>query len=106
MPRTNTQKSFTFYHRGLDCESRELRDTLNNRQLWPGVQNEAGQELTEFCQENTLVIENTFSNNPRDDTARGKSGRLYSLPPKMEKLYTVSKNKLTVAQIMSSLLQN
>ena len=26
----------------------------------PGVQNEAGQRLTEFCQENTLVIANTF----------------------------------------------
>ena len=25
-----------------------------------GVQNEAGQRLTEFCQENTLVIVNTF----------------------------------------------
>ena len=26
----------------------------------PGVQNEAGQRLIEFCQENTLVIANTF----------------------------------------------
>ena len=25
-----------------------------------GVQNEAGQRLTEFCEENTLVIANTF----------------------------------------------
>ena len=25
-----------------------------------GVQNEAGQKLTEFCQENTVVIANTF----------------------------------------------
>ena len=25
-----------------------------------GVQNEAGQRLTEFCQENSLVIENTL----------------------------------------------
>ena len=25
-----------------------------------GLQNEAGQRLTEFCQENALVIENTF----------------------------------------------
>ena len=25
-----------------------------------GVQNEAGQKLTEFCQENALVLENTF----------------------------------------------
>ena len=26
----------------------------------PGVQNKAGQRLTEFCQENVLVIENTL----------------------------------------------
>ena len=26
----------------------------------PGVQNEAGQRLTEFCQENALVIANTL----------------------------------------------
>ena len=26
----------------------------------PGVQNEAGQRLTEFCQENVLVIKNTL----------------------------------------------
>ena len=34
-----------------------------------------------------------------------KSDSLYSLQPKMEKLYTVSKNK-TVAQIMNSILPN
>ena len=32
-----------------------------------GVQNKAGQRLTEFCQENTLIIANTFFNNTRDD---------------------------------------
>ena len=31
------------------------------------VQNEAGQRLTEFCQENTLVIETASSNNTRED---------------------------------------
>ena len=30
-----------------------------------GIQNEAGQRLIEFCQENTLVIANTSSNNTR-----------------------------------------
>ena len=34
-----------------------------------GVQNEAGQKLTEFCQENALVIANTLSsNNTREDS--------------------------------------
>ena len=36
-----------------------------------GVQNEAGQRLKEFCQENTLIIANTLSNNPRDDSTHG-----------------------------------
>ena len=65
-----------------------------------GVQNEAGQKLTEFCQENALVIANApFPQHKRtlhkDITRRStlKSDRLYSLQPKMEKHYTVSKNK-------------
>ena len=65
-----------------------------------GVQNEAGQRLTEFCQKNMLVIQMPFSNNPRNDCTHGhhqmvntKSNSLYSLQPKMEKLYIVSKNK-------------
>ena len=34
-----------------------------------GVQNEAGQRLTEFCQENKVVIANTLSSsNTRDDS--------------------------------------
>ena len=36
-----------------------------------GVQNETGQRLTEFCQENTLVIANTLSNNTREDSTHG-----------------------------------
>ena len=32
-----------------------------------GVQNKAGQRLTEFCQENALVIASTSSNNTRED---------------------------------------
>ena len=33
-----------------------------------GVQNEAGQKLTEFCQENALVIANTLLNIREDST--------------------------------------
>ena len=65
-----------------------------------GVENEAGQRLTEFSQENALVIANTlFQQHKRTllmDITRWstlKSAGLYSLEPKMEKLYTVSKNK-------------
>ena len=65
-----------------------------------GVQNEAGQRLIEFCQENALVIANTFFQQQEKtlhmDITRWstpKSDWLYSLQPKMEKLYSVSKNK-------------
>ena len=36
-----------------------------------GGQSEAGQRLTEFCQENALVIGNTLFNNPRDNFTYG-----------------------------------
>ena len=42
------------------------------RKFGLGVQNEAGQRLTEFCQENALVITNTLSsNNTREDSTHG-----------------------------------
>ena len=78
------------------------------------VQNEAGQRLAEFCQENTLVIANTLLQQQKrlhmgiTRKSIRKSDWLYSLQPKMEKLYTVSKNKTGswLAQIMNSLLPN
>ena len=91
------------------CEGKEER----NEKYWTsqetpgvtgkfglGIRNEAGQRLIEFCQENALVITNTlFQQHKRRlyvDITRWstpKSDWLYSLQPKMEKLYTVSKNK-------------
>ena len=61
-----------------------------------GVQNEAGQRITELCQENTLVTANTlFQQHKRNlSTWPSPDGQYqYSLQLKMEKLYTVSKNK-------------
>ena len=64
-----------------------------------GVQNEARQRLTEFCQENALVIANTFFQQHKIlhmDITRWsipKSKWFHSLQPEMEKLYVVSKNK-------------
>ena len=34
-PRTNSKKRHPFYYRGLECKSRESRDTWSNRQIWP-----------------------------------------------------------------------
>ena len=65
-----------------------------------GVQNEAGQRLTEFCQENALVMANSFPTTQEttlhvdiNKWSIPKSDWLCSLQPKMEKLYTVSKSK-------------
>ena len=55
-----TPKIYPFHYRGLECKSRKSRDTWSNRQFGLGVQNEAGQRLVEFCQENTLVTANTL----------------------------------------------
>ena len=53
-------KKISFHHRGLESKSRKSRDTWSNGQVWPLSTNEAGQRLTEFSQENTLVVENTL----------------------------------------------
>ena len=66
-----------------------------------GVQNKAGQRLTEFDQENALVIANTLfpQNKRRLYTWTSPDGQYWnqidylSFQPKMDKLYTVSKNK-------------
>ena len=59
--RTNTEKRCPFHYRGLECKSRNSRDTWSvTGKFGLGVQNEAGQRLTEFCQENALVIANTL----------------------------------------------
>ena len=78
------------------------------RQEMPGVtgkfglevQNEAGQSLTEFCKKNALVLANMlFQQHKRrfhtwtSPDSQRKSDWLYSLQSKMDKLYTVSKNK-------------
>ena len=64
-----------------------------------GVQNEAGQRLTEFYQENALVIANTlFQQHKRrlyiwTSPDGPHQNQIDSLQPKMEKLYIVSKKR-------------
>ena len=64
------------------------------------MRNEARQRLIEFCKENALVIEIPSSNNTREDSTHGhhqmfntKIRFIIFFAAKMEKLYTVSKNK-------------
>jgi hypothetical protein len=54
------KKRYPFHYTGLECKvgSQEIPGVANKFGL--GVQNEAGQRLTEFCQKNTQVIANTL----------------------------------------------
>ena len=82
--------------------------------MWPW--NEAGQRLIEFCQENTLVIANTFFHNTREDSTHGHYQManteirwiIFFATKDGEALYRQQKQdrELTVAQIMNSLLPN
>ena len=78
--------------------------------------NKAGQRLTEFCQENALVIKTPSSNNTREDSTHGHHQMvnteirliIFSAAKDGEALYSQQKQdqKLTVAQIMNFLLSN
>ena len=100
-PRTNTPKRCPFHYRGLECKSRKSRDTWSNRQIqpwstkwsWTKANRVLPREHTGHSkhplpttQEKTLHMDITRWSIPKSDW-------LYSLLPKMEKLYTVSKNK-------------
>ena len=81
-----------------------------------GVQNEAGQRLTEFCQENALIIANTLFQQHKRNSTHGhhqmikteirliiffavKDGEVLQSQQKQDQ-------ELTVARIMKFLLQN
>ena len=98
--RTNIQKICPFYYRGLECKSRKSRKTWSNRQIWPWstewnrakANRVLRREHPGHCkhplpttQEKTLQKDITRWSIPKSDW-------LYSLQPKMKKLYTVSKN--------------
>ena len=55
-----TPKKYPFHYRGLECKSRKSRTPGVTGKFGLRVQNEAGQRLIEFCQENALVIANTI----------------------------------------------
>ena len=121
--RTNTHKRCPFHYRGLECKSRKSRNTWNNRQICPWSTEwsraKANRVLPTECtghskyplpttQEKTLHMDITrwstlksLKQSPAFQSSslyvlwwsKPKSDWLYSLQPKMEKLYTVSKNK-------------
>ena len=81
-----------------------------------GVQNEAGQRLIEFCQENVLVIANTLFQQHKKRLYNGHHEMvkteirliIFFAAKDGEALYSQQKQdqELTVTQIMNSLLSN
>ena len=57
---SNTPKRCPFHYRALECKSRRPRISGVTDKFCLGIQNEAGERLTEFFQENALVIANTL----------------------------------------------
>ena len=99
--RINTPKRCPFHYRGRECKSRKSRNTWSNRHIWPW-----STEWSRAKANRVLPREHTgHSKHPLPTTQEktlhmnitrwptSKSDWLYSLQPKMEKLYTVSKNK-------------
>ena len=81
-----------------------------------GVQNEAGKWLTDFCQENALVMKTPSFNNTREDSTHGHHHMIntkirlivFFAAKDGEALYNQQKQdaEQTVTQIMNSLLPN
>ena len=100
-PACYTRKRCPFHHRGLEYKSRKSRDTWSNRQIWPWSTEwsraKANRVLPRECTGHSKhALPTTQEKTLHIDITRWsilKSDWLYSLQPKMEKLYTVSKNK-------------
>ena len=111
--RINTQKRCPFPYRGLECKCRKSRNTWSNRQIWPWnaewSRAKTNRVLPRKCSGHSKHPLPTTQEKTLHMDITSKSDWLYSLQPKMEKLYTVNKKQhqeLTVAQIMNSLLPN
>ena len=96
-----TLKICPFHYRGMECKSRKTRNTWSKRQIWPW-----STEWSRAKAKRVLPRKRTgYSKHPLPTTQEKtlhmdinrwltpKSDWLYSLQLKMEKLYTVSKNK-------------
>ena len=114
--RTNSQKRCPFHYRGVECKSRNQETPGVTGKFGLEVQNEAGQRLIEFCQENSLVQQTASSNNTREDSTHGYHQMVnteirlirFFVAKDGDTLYSQQKQdrELTVAQIMNSLLSN
>ena len=111
-----TPKRYSFHYRDWNAKvgSQETPGVIGKFGL--GVQNQAGQRVIEFCQENALVIANTlfqqhntilYTWTSPDGQHRNQTDYIFAAKDG-EALYSQQKQdqELTVAQIMNSLLAN
>ena len=95
------KKRCPFHYKGQECKSRKSRNTWSNRQIWPWNTERSRAKDTrvlprECTGQSKHPLPTTQEKTLHMDITRWstlKSDWLYSLQPKMEKLYTVSKNK-------------
>ena len=100
--RINTQERCPFHYRGLECKSRKSRNTWSHRKIWPWnaewSRAKINRVLPRKCTGHSKhSLPTTQEKTPYMDITRWstpKSDWLYSLQPKMEKLYIVNKNKI------------
>ena len=105
-----------FHYRGLECKVGSQGTPGVTGKFGLGIQNEAGQRLIEFCQENTQAIANTLFQYTRKDYTHGHHQMViteirmivFFAAKNEEALYSQQKQdqELTVAQIMNCLLPN
>ena len=89
---------FIIGHKNAKVGSQEIPGVTSKLHL--AIQTEAGKRLTEFCQENALVIANTLFPTTQEKTTHGHHQMVNTeirliifFVVKLEKLHTVSKNK-------------
>ena len=102
--RSNNKTRRPFNHRRLECKSRKSRDTWRNRQVWSwstkwsrAKVNKSFVKRTHRSQQTPHPFPATQEMTLHMDITRWsilKSNWLYFLQLKMEKHYTVSKNKI------------
>ena len=108
------QKRYPFHHGDWNVKlgSQEIPGITGKFDL--GVQNEAGQSLTEFCQQNTLVIANTLQQHKRrfytwtspDGWHRNQTDYIRCSKRWRSSIRQKQDWEMTVPQIMNSLMPN
>ena len=112
---TSTDERYSFHHRGLECKSRKLRDTWNNRQIWPWSTEWSRAKATSFAKRTHWSQQTPSSKKTEDDSTHGHHQMatpeirliIFFVAKDGEALYSQQKQdwEQAVAQIMNFLSQ-